>query len=577
MSKNLRNTQATPPNLYRLPPALASALSILWVAGIYFFRYDLFFHSSSSLSNFFQLLGHVQSFPLFRIIKGLTALSALFYTFIGLARPAIRKLSDSTLDGFEEVLLSLGLGMGGFALALLPFGTLLSYSPLSLRILSGALFGLASISHWRLDAKPWRAFQLPRFPVIRIVVSSALVGLIFLNLLGALGPEVFYDSLSYHLALPQLYLLHGKIFPTPYNIYSGIPFNSEMIYGLSLALGGELLAKLLPWGIGLAIVGVIMAWSRRFVSEDAGWIAALIFYSCPMVAAQNWFTLIELNWSLFSLLAFFCIMLWDKDGSRNVRWLVLAGTFLGLCLGAKYNAASLVVVALAAIFVSGRKNRLGMTSTMSSSFIVVAVALAWFAPWLIKNWGFYRNPIYPFLTEHFPRSDASVNWHALVHDAKGRNLATTLTSLTGMKDLLTFLWGTEWTGFDSTGLAILFGLPVLFCVKSPQEHTLLLVLLASGWLAGALASRMPRFILFTVPLFSIAIAEAGVPQRPSTAFRSDRIDHFRRLSAQLRRNIQLLGWNWNLARGHRWRHRISISICLRNSLSDALLRRRSVY
>ncbi|MBI5883211.1 MAG: hypothetical protein HZB91_08910, partial [Elusimicrobia bacterium] len=55
-----------------------------------------------------------------------------------------------------------------------------------------------------------------------------------LNLLCALAPEIYYDSLNYHLALPNLYLLKGRIVATPHQIFSGLPFGGQMLYGLAL-------------------------------------------------------------------------------------------------------------------------------------------------------------------------------------------------------------------------------------------------------------------------------------------------------------------------------------------------------
>jgi len=60
--------------------------------------------------------------------------------------------------------------------------------------------------------------------------------LIWLSVLAyTLIPETFYDALEYHLSLPNLYLLHGRIIPTPENSYSGSPGLPWMLYGWTLA------------------------------------------------------------------------------------------------------------------------------------------------------------------------------------------------------------------------------------------------------------------------------------------------------------------------------------------------------
>ena len=67
--------------------------------------------------------------------------------------------------------------------------------------------------------------------------AGALIVLIWLySLRYALIPETFYDALVYHLALPAQYILHGGIYPTPSNSYSGIPALPQMVSGLALAI-----------------------------------------------------------------------------------------------------------------------------------------------------------------------------------------------------------------------------------------------------------------------------------------------------------------------------------------------------
>jgi len=83
-----------------------------------------------------------------------------------------------------------------------------------------------------------------------------------MNLMNAFGPEYFYDSLVYHLAMPRLYLLEHRIVPTPNMIYSGIPFGTEMLYGLGLALGSDSVAKLIHYGFGVAVAATIYSWSK---------------------------------------------------------------------------------------------------------------------------------------------------------------------------------------------------------------------------------------------------------------------------------------------------------------------------
>ena len=137
----------------------------------------------------------------------------------------------------------------------------------------------------------------------------ALLGsFLVLNFMSALGPEYFYDSLVYHLAMPKLYLLHKQIIPTPSMIYSGVPFATEMLYGLSLSLGTETLAKLIHYGFGVAIAGAIYSWCQKFINRKAALLATLLFYSAPLVCFASSVAKVELALTFYLLLAALLIL-----------------------------------------------------------------------------------------------------------------------------------------------------------------------------------------------------------------------------------------------------------------------------
>ena len=62
-------------------------------------------------------------------------------------------------------------------------------------------------------------------------------------LFGSLSPEIFYDSLHYHLAVPNLYRLHHGIYNEPNFAYAGFVMSVQMVWGFALTLGNENTAK----------------------------------------------------------------------------------------------------------------------------------------------------------------------------------------------------------------------------------------------------------------------------------------------------------------------------------------------
>ncbi len=197
-------------------------------------------------------------------------------------------------DASERLLLSAGLGAGTTSLTMLGLGLAGFWRP---RPLSVLFFAVAVLGLVRtlLDVRWSRkggAEQVPEaavFPApgrLGFLAYAALVVIacaVLLNLMETAAPEIFYDSLVYHLALPKLYLIRGRIVPTPQNIFSGMPFGVEMLYGLALSLSDEHLAALLNCSFGWGAAAALWAWLRRRSSAESGVLGALIFCLCPVV------------------------------------------------------------------------------------------------------------------------------------------------------------------------------------------------------------------------------------------------------------------------------------------------------
>src|SRR5436305_85057 len=137
--------------------------------------------------------------------------------------------------------------------------------------------------------------------VIVLAAAAALVLLCLIlgaiTLMGALAPPNGddWDSLTYHLAAPKLYLAHHRIFFVPYDSHTDFPFTMEMLYTLGLAYGGAAGAKLFHWAAGWLTAIGIAAFSRRlFLAREGGvvmpiWappLAAALFFSIPQVQWQ---------------------------------------------------------------------------------------------------------------------------------------------------------------------------------------------------------------------------------------------------------------------------------------------------
>ena len=312
--------------------------------------------------------------------------------------------------------------------------------------------------------------------------------------------------------MPKLYLLNHRIVPTPSMIYSGVPFGTEMLYGLALALGAESSAKLLHFGFGAAAAAAIYSWCKKHVNRKAAILAALLFYSAPMVCFESTVAMVELAMTFYVLLAALVVLdaIQAETATPDAKALVLAGTLAGFAVGTKYNAGLYVpVLALPLIYRNHRDGAVGARALARQLALFFASAALAFAPWALKNWLFYHDPVFPFFCRFF-KGNPVANAAGLSRDAYVRNIGAAFTTWAGFKDLLTGLWNPYAHNIDSyVGPALEIGLPWLLLARWQSVKQRSLVIMVAGiWLAWALHTSLPRFIMPAIPLFCILVAEA---------------------------------------------------------------------
>ena len=133
-----------------------------------------------------------------------------------------------------------------------------------------------------------------------------LIGQILVNLIGALGPELGFDALWYHLTEAKLFWQRGSIDPIPGNLlyWSGLPRLGEILY---MFLPGSLV----HWFFGVL--------SAYFIYRLSGLAPALLWYSTLLVGWLSTSAYIDLMVTAWLLGA-----LYFKKNTR-ILLLILAG------------------------------------------------------------------------------------------------------------------------------------------------------------------------------------------------------------------------------------------------------------
>jgi 4-amino-4-deoxy-L-arabinose transferase-like glycosyltransferase len=224
--------------------------------------------------------------------------------------------------------------------------------------------------------------------MLACVIAAAL-----LNLLSAMTPPFEYDELEYHLGAPAEYIKAGRIIALPHNFYSNLPQLTETLYLLALKMSSGVAAKLLHWSFGLFGAVAVYAISARLWQKQIGLTAAALFYCVPLMQDLSETARIDLATMFFAMLAFGALLYWQQD-SRDNRYLWLSAITAGCAVATKWTAVPVVLLP-AVVFVAV------MTRSFRLSFVFCLLSSIFVVPWLIKNWLFLGNPVYPLLSNVF--------------------------------------------------------------------------------------------------------------------------------------------------------------------------------
>jgi len=318
----------------------------------------------------------------------------------------------------------------------------------------------------------------------------------------ALAPATNYDSLVYHLALPEKYLAAGKIVAVPENIFATFPQNAENLFLLALATGPERLANLLHFNFLLLSVGVLWLIANYYSLNN--FFTGLFFLSTPAFLLIAGHSFIDLAVTFYVLLSFYCLERWTVS---DKFWIYPLSIFLAFIPTLKYSGfifwLGLLIVFVVKIVRSDGQKYLGRY--LGLFFFTTLVLLS---PYLIRNFIFYHNPLAPFLSSVFPTTIPEVVIKNYLGHVQGHGTRIkTILDVLRLPYEITFQGQKFGGAYDILGPIYLAILPGLFFLRKDDfirfKNLLLFGLLGlAGWLVTA---RVLRFLLPVVALWPVAV------------------------------------------------------------------------
>ena len=236
------------------------------------------------------------------------------------------------------------------------------------------------------------------------VILAALFLLICALVILALVPPISKDALIHHLAVPKLYLRHGGFYEIPGMPFSYYPMNLDLLYIIPLYFGNDIVPKLIHFIFALLTAGLLFGYLRRRLNDLYALFGVVFFLSIPIIVKLSITVYVDLGLIFFSTAALLLLLKW-LESRFQLRFLILSAVSCGLAMGTKYNG--LITFFLVTLFVPflysrfGEKKSHGLTRTVGFTCVFVFTALLIFSPWMLRDYMWTGNPIYPLYDHWF--------------------------------------------------------------------------------------------------------------------------------------------------------------------------------
>lgn len=367
-----------------------------------------------------------------------------------------------------------------------------------------------------------------------------LASLVLLTYLGTVSsvvllPEIFYDSLVYHLALPYLWFLEHSFISLPFLAFSTMPTAIQINYcwGFSVSevipfLYGDVLAKLLHFSMGLVTVIAVYGFVLPRWGRLTGLLAAIFYYAIPVVTMNSWTSGNDVGTGMFQTLAVISLFYWHESAGKNElssdqmhahelkKLWFLSAIFCGVALSSKYTAIfGVAATFLVAGMLQMRYSKDLKTKIMPIFFYGLVMLLVWL-PWLIKNVVFTGNPVHPFLYGYLGGQNVSdvLKWKGStpkIFYGTEFNLFG-ITRLNFIWEFISSFWKIAMTGNDSVRYAgpilLLFG-PVIFAIRKwPGTIKMSFVIFFLAYFFWFLGNDFARYLTPAYPCMALTLAFA---------------------------------------------------------------------
>lgn len=357
-----------------------------------------------------------------------------------------RVMRSSDLPPAELVLLSMTVGLSGFALTMYLAGALFLYGGVFAAALPLLFLAIGARDLPQLVRQCWSDRRPPAqksligkmFAPLAAGFGATMVTFLYLS---CLSPQGFnFDAIWYHVPVAQDYAREGGIIPFYGDNHRAYPQLTSLLQTWALLVPG---IEPLPvrWMLMLHLEFSFVLWRIVGAVATTQWLLAgrsvpgmwAVFFLFPSVFIYDQ----NIAGSADHVLGATAVPIFLGTARLfrrfEMKWAIVTGIAAGCHILTKYQALYMVVAV--AGLVGGRclwgltrhayaalrkrsSSELPLRSLLVAPSLVLGCALLVSGPHFVKNWAFYDNPVYPFASKLFPSDfeqweETKVNVHSL--------------------------------------------------------------------------------------------------------------------------------------------------------------------
>ncbi len=413
----------------------------------------------------------------------------------GAGEKILKRIPGLNLTGLEVFYFSMGLGFFIFSYTVFLMGYLgvLYRGVFWLLVLSILIFSwknlyLALRKHIGIYCNKFSGISL--FEKILFLYFGVLV---VFNILYAYCPPTGDDEIVTHLSMPLHWIGKHKIYNFPGMDAQHIQFGISSLFTFLMTLTTPLTVRLFNFIQGVLCAGAVFMLSKDIIGRKTSVLAAVIFYSMPMVATLSGSTYSDFGVLLYGLLGVHAFCRWYNDAS-NQSMLVLAAIFAAAEIAGKFTGFPItLIIAMMTIF----RLRANPFKALKKSLIIVSVISVLFLPYLIRNYLLKGNPVYPTKIFNLNYGEFMMDWMYFSKISAKGFFSQIFNSYKS-----SVIW--------SSGPLFFIFLPVLiFIKKKPAKLTLITVIAVINYMLIYLSGinrQLNRFNIISFALLACVIA-----------------------------------------------------------------------